>query len=148
MDSPKNSRPLLQTNSDSEDVNEDAATQVRQRNVDKAGGSGISRQYDTSESDSNDNDAREVESTTDECDDDLTNLFKPINLIPSDKFSINYMIFYLLGMTTLLPWNFFITAEDVSNFPSFEIPYSFILMWANAEILFIDPDVTSEIGNH
>lgn len=34
---------------------------------------------------------------------------------PHDKYSFNYIIFYLMGMTTLLPWNFFITAEDVSH---------------------------------
>lgn len=33
---------------------------------------------------------------------------------PKDRFGFNYIVFYLLGMTTLLPWNFFITAEDVS----------------------------------
>ncbi|KAJ6645911.1 Equilibrative nucleoside transporter 1 [Pseudolycoriella hygida] len=31
--------------------------------------------------------------------------------VPHDKYSFNYIIFYLMGMTTLLPWNFFITAE-------------------------------------
>ncbi|XP_055682994.1 equilibrative nucleoside transporter 2 [Lutzomyia longipalpis] len=31
---------------------------------------------------------------------------------PIDRLNIIYMIFYLLGMTTLLPWNFFITAEN------------------------------------
>ncbi|XP_059617518.1 equilibrative nucleoside transporter 3 [Phlebotomus argentipes] len=31
---------------------------------------------------------------------------------PSDRLNVIYMIFYLLGMTTLLPWNFFITAEN------------------------------------
>uniref|UniRef100_A0A6B2E9I1 Putative equilibrative nucleoside transporter n=1 Tax=Phlebotomus kandelakii TaxID=1109342 RepID=A0A6B2E9I1_9DIPT len=31
---------------------------------------------------------------------------------PTDRLNIIYMIFYLLGMTTLLPWNFFITAEN------------------------------------
>lgn len=36
---------------------------------------------------------------------------------PHDKYSFNYIIFYLMGMTTLLPWNFFITAEDVSHLP-------------------------------
>lgn len=104
MDSTLNSRPLLETNSDSEDVS--------QQNLNEAGGSGISRRYDNSDSDSNDN--PDVESTTEECDDDLTNLFKPTNTLPNDRFSINYMVFYLLGMTTLLPWNFFMTAEDVS----------------------------------
>ncbi|XP_067010202.2 equilibrative nucleoside transporter 3 isoform X2 [Anabrus simplex] len=29
-----------------------------------------------------------------------------------DKYNLAYIIFYLLGMTTLLPWNFFITADD------------------------------------
>lgn len=33
---------------------------------------------------------------------------------PVDKYYFNYIVFYLLGMTTLLPWNFFVTAEDVS----------------------------------
>ena len=33
---------------------------------------------------------------------------------PVDKYYFNYVVFYLLGMTTLLPWNFFVTAEDVS----------------------------------
>lgn len=33
---------------------------------------------------------------------------------PSDKYHFSYIIFYLLGMTTLLPWNFLMTAEDVS----------------------------------
>lgn len=31
---------------------------------------------------------------------------------PSDRYNLAYLIFYLLGMTTLLPWNFFITADD------------------------------------
>lgn len=30
---------------------------------------------------------------------------------PVDKFNFTYTVFYLLGMTTLLPWNFFVTAE-------------------------------------
>ncbi|KAK5643124.1 hypothetical protein RI129_006969 [Pyrocoelia pectoralis] len=37
-------------------------------------------------------------------------LFKPQE--PRDKYNIVFFIFYLLGMTTLLPWNFFITAND------------------------------------
>nr|CAD7588621.1 unnamed protein product [Timema genevievae] len=31
---------------------------------------------------------------------------------PKDRYHLAYIIFYLLGMTTLLPWNFFITADD------------------------------------
>ncbi|KAF2903033.1 hypothetical protein ILUMI_03151 [Ignelater luminosus] len=37
-------------------------------------------------------------------------LFKPQE--PKDKYFMAYFIFYLLGMTTLLSWNFFITADD------------------------------------
>ncbi|PNF17715.1 Equilibrative nucleoside transporter 1 [Cryptotermes secundus] len=41
---------------------------------------------------------------------DLKPLFKARE--PSDRYNLAYLIFYLLGMTTLLPWNFFITADD------------------------------------
>lgn len=34
--------------------------------------------------------------------------------MPIDRNAFVYVVFYLLGMTTLLPWNFFITAQDVS----------------------------------
>ncbi|XP_046388448.1 equilibrative nucleoside transporter 2 [Ischnura elegans] len=44
----------------------------------------------------------------------VTNMAKPILKLrePSDRYHLAYTVFYLLGMTTLLPWNFFITAED------------------------------------
>ncbi|XP_037902470.1 equilibrative nucleoside transporter 3 [Hermetia illucens] len=32
--------------------------------------------------------------------------------VPADKFNFSYIIFYLLGVTTVLPWNFFLTAEE------------------------------------
>lgn len=32
---------------------------------------------------------------------------------PVDKYHMAYITFYLLGIVTLLPWNFFITADDV-----------------------------------
>lgn len=41
---------------------------------------------------------------------DTKPLFRPAE--PRDKYYMAYLIFYLLGMTTLLPWNFFITADD------------------------------------
>lgn len=44
---------------------------------------------------------------------DTSPLFKPHE--PQDKYYLCYIIFYLLGITTLLPWNFFITADDVST---------------------------------
>ncbi|KAG5888278.1 hypothetical protein JTB14_025198 [Gonioctena quinquepunctata] len=37
-------------------------------------------------------------------------LFKPPE--PRDKFNMAYFIFYLLGVITLLPWNFYVTADD------------------------------------
>lgn len=42
---------------------------------------------------------------------------KPIFRIPEpkDNYYIAFIIFYLIGMTTLLPWNFFVTADDVST---------------------------------
>lgn len=44
--------------------------------------------------------------------------------VPHDKYNFNYIIFYLMGMTTLLPWNFFITAEGVSNFCYYRVQLS------------------------
>ncbi|XP_066245365.1 equilibrative nucleoside transporter 3 [Euwallacea similis] len=37
-------------------------------------------------------------------------LFKPVE--PRDKFNTVYLIFYILGIVTLLPWNFYVTAND------------------------------------
>lgn len=34
---------------------------------------------------------------------------------PLDRFNYSYVVFYLLGIATMTPWNFFITAEDVSK---------------------------------
>lgn len=34
---------------------------------------------------------------------------------PRDRYCIVYMLFYLFGITSLIPWNFLITANDVSN---------------------------------
>lgn len=33
---------------------------------------------------------------------------------PLDKYRIVYFLFYLFGITSLVPWNFLITANDVS----------------------------------
>lgn len=32
-----------------------------------------------------------------------------------DRYNMGYIIFYLLGIATLLPWNFYVTANDVSK---------------------------------
>jgi len=37
------------------------------------------------------------------------------------RFKFVYLIFYLLGVGTLLPWNMFITAKDVSLYIYFSI---------------------------
>lgn len=101
MDSRLNSRPLL--DSDSEDIDREYAERAQHQSV---------AYFDATH---NESDAREIESTTDDFDDDTQNLFKANHTVPNDRFSFTYIVFYLLGMTTLLPWNFFITAEDVSN---------------------------------
>ncbi|GLV40017.1 Equilibrative nucleoside transporter 1 [Carabus blaptoides fortunei] len=44
------------------------------------------------------------------CVSDTRPLFRPHG--PIDKYYTCYLIFYLLGIATLLPWNFFITADD------------------------------------
>ncbi|ETN60744.1 equilibrative nucleoside transporter [Anopheles darlingi] len=33
-------------------------------------------------------------------------------IAPSDKYNFTYAVFYLMGMTTMVPWNFFVTAEE------------------------------------
>lgn len=134
MDSDQNSQPLLsaERQSDSDDI-QDAAddedfNEIRQRKVviaatppivgDDSSGSRPGRSS-SSHSDINDSDTHEIrdlESNTDDGDDDTEQLFKATNTVPNDRFSFTYMVFYLLGMTTLLPWNFFITAEDVSAY--------------------------------
>ena len=35
---------------------------------------------------------------------------------PKDPYRIVWLVFYMLGMTTLLPWNFFISVNDYWNF--------------------------------
>lgn len=57
-----------------------------------------------------DSDNEESASLVHSCDDKP--LFKTPE--PKDKYRVVFIIFYLIGMTTLLPWNFFVTADDVS----------------------------------
>lgn len=63
------------------------------------------------EVDSSDNENDIIENT-DVVIRDTKPLFKSAE--PKDRYYMAYLIFYLLGMVTLLPWNFFITADDVS----------------------------------
>ena len=35
---------------------------------------------------------------------------------PPDCYRLVWLVFYMLGMTTLLPWNFFIAVNDYWNF--------------------------------
>lgn len=35
---------------------------------------------------------------------------------PRDRYWVVYLLFYLFGITSLVPWNFLITANDVSVF--------------------------------
>lgn len=94
MESPTKTQPLLQINSDSEDMND--VDQIRQLNDDGGSSSQINSYLENIESDT-----AEIE-TTDECD-DTESLFKVANTVPNDRFSFTYVVFYLLGMTTLLP---------------------------------------------
>lgn len=116
MDSQQNAQPLLDTNSDSEDVHDENVGQVRRRTTDSASGSHLGNGSSHSDiNDSDTHDIRDIESNTDDFDDDIQNLFKARNTLPNDRFSLVYMIFYLLGVITLLPWNVMMAAENVSG---------------------------------
>jgi hypothetical protein len=38
---------------------------------------------------------------------------KELYILYSSRYNVAYIIFYVLGCATLLPWNFFITANEV-----------------------------------
>lgn len=98
MDTSINSRPLLQPgHSDSEEfIEEDYEHPSPDHGYhDGAGGTTTTPTYTTT-------------------DDEGEHLVKNPTIAPSDRFSFNYIVFYLMGIITLLPWNFFMTAEDVS----------------------------------
>lgn len=113
MDPGSNSRPLLESNSDSEDVNTDdihnrSIQEVMNQNI--VGASSNGSRIIGSISDTEDDDY--VDDT------DTDNLYRAPNTIPNDSFNFTYIVFYYLGMTTMLPWNFFSMAEDVSAYIS------------------------------
>lgn len=120
MDVHSNSRPLLQQSSEDEDDSADFI--IGGTSVDKSiapAVSGTEHRDSTSSVVTRrimDNDFGDTGAADDD-DDVNTNLTKELlrnENAPQDRFNFNYIVFYLLGMTTLLPWNFFITAEDVS----------------------------------
>ena len=50
-------------------------------------------------------------------DDDTTkNESKSVDSGPKDRKKFVYIVFYWLGIGTLLPWNFFITVNDYWNY--------------------------------
>lgn len=109
MDATVNSTPLLDGNSDIDyDYN------VRDESSVNVLGSPASISGRYSDNDGIDNDGINT-TTNDELEDDEEVLLKRPHIVPNDRCSFTYMAFYLLGMTTLLPWNFFLTAEPVSS---------------------------------
>lgn len=52
-------------------------------------------------------------------------LLRPVDF--SDRYNMGYIIFYLIGIATLLPWNFYVTANDVSKWLKY-IKHFFILI--------------------
>lgn len=56
-------------------------------------------------------DSEERELVTDSCSTKVLNSDEQ----PTDRYRLVYILFYLFGITSLVPWNFLITANDVSN---------------------------------
>lgn len=61
--------------------------------------------------DLNQDDSEERELVNDSCSTKVLDS----NEDPTDKYLIVYFLFCLFGVTSLVPWNFLITANDVSN---------------------------------
>lgn len=117
MDTSNNSRPLLQqSNSDSEYIDDDSEDvhtgSMTAKTV--AIASAGHRKY-----------LENVPGTSTTTDDETELLFKSPTATQHDRFSFNYIVFYLMGIITLLPWNFFITAEDVSDMFSEQLNCSY-----------------------
>lgn len=92
-----NSRPLLQ-HSSSDDENISREEELLETTINR-----LNQQH-------NDDDDGDDEDLSGQ----MTTELLRNETVPTDKYSFNYAIFYLLGMTMMMPWNFFITAEDVS----------------------------------
>lgn len=61
-------------------------------------------------------DSEEKELVTDSCSTKVLNIEQPV-----DKYCIVYILFYLFGVSSLVPWNFLITANDVSKTCYFDV---------------------------
>ena len=59
---------------------------------------------------------------------------------PEDKMRRVWLVFYMLGMTTLLPWNFFIAVNDYWNFKFRDIEH-------NATHTQLQKEFTSYLGS-
>lgn len=60
-------------------------------------------------------DSEEKELVTDSCSTKVLHTAEE----PRDRYRIVYFLFYLFGITSLVPWNFLITANDVSIYFNF-----------------------------
>lgn len=113
MDATAHSRPLLDSVASNLD---DEYSNGNESSVDVLGTpASISGRY--SDDGGIDNDGVNT-TTNDEFEDDEEVLIKRPHIVPNDRLSFTYIGFYLLGMITLVPWNFFITAEPVSEISS------------------------------
>lgn len=129
-----NSRPLLQQSSSSSDEDDEGPNKMTPSTSTDSASTALTRRL-TSTSDI-DGDSIAVAATArleagldaddsdDDNDDDADDPTVSVNHAkellrsenaPHDRYGFTYVVFYLLGITTLLPWNFFITASDVSN---------------------------------
>lgn len=69
-------------------------------------------------------DSEERELVTDSCSTKVLDTAEQ----PKDNYRIVYVLFYLFGVTSLVPWNFLITANDVS------INLSTIILYINLKL--------------
>ena len=61
---------------------------------------------------------------------------------PEDKYRRVWLVFYMLGMTTLLPWNFFIAVNDYWNFKFRDVVHN------STNHTVLQKEFTSYLGEH
>lgn len=106
-----NSRLLLQQSSDDDDDSADFI--IGGPSVDKSIAPDASRTEDLSRR-LMVNDFEDAGAADDDVNTDPTQELLRNENAPQDRFNFIYFAFYLLSMTTQLPWNFFFTPQDVS----------------------------------